>query len=192
MTPLTALKFAELAVLAGIPAGVINIVTGTVAYLWFTMIIDYLGSGGEIGEALTAHPDVRKIGFTGSTEIGAHVMARYGRYTKRMIDNWLYSAVPNRISRKYHSNWEGNLLWSSSPMLIWIRWGLWEIGESQSIRLPYSTVISSSFSGSPSDVHCSLLQQGRELYRSRKNIRCQVNPRWFHQETCRGDQEGIR
>ncbi|KAF8372811.1 alh-3 [Pristionchus pacificus] len=60
VTPLTALKFAELAVLAGIPAGVINIVTG---------------SGGEIGEALTAHPDVRKIGFTGSTEIGAHVMA---------------------------------------------------------------------------------------------------------------------
>lgn len=51
------------------------------------MIIDFLGSGGEIGEALTAHPDVRKIGFTGSTEIGAHVMARYGKYTRIMIDN---------------------------------------------------------------------------------------------------------
>ena len=34
-----------------------------------------VGSGGEIGEALTAHKDIRKIGFTGSTEIGAHVMA---------------------------------------------------------------------------------------------------------------------
>ncbi|VDL70409.1 unnamed protein product [Nippostrongylus brasiliensis] len=56
VTPLTALKFAELSVLAGIPPGVINIITG---------------SGGEIGEALTNHPDVRKIGFTGSTEIGA-------------------------------------------------------------------------------------------------------------------------
>ncbi|RCN50255.1 formyl transferase [Ancylostoma caninum] len=60
VTPLTALKFAELSVLAGIPNGVINIVTG---------------SGSEIGEALTNHPHVRKIGFTGSTEIGAQVMS---------------------------------------------------------------------------------------------------------------------
>ncbi|CAI5449382.1 unnamed protein product [Caenorhabditis angaria] len=59
VTPLTALKFAELSVLAGIPAGVINILTG---------------SGSLIGNALTNHPDVRKIGFTGSTEIGATVM----------------------------------------------------------------------------------------------------------------------
>ena len=62
VTPLTALKFAELSVLAGIPQGVINIVTG---------------SGSQIGEALTNHPLVRKIGFTGSTEIGAVVMARF-------------------------------------------------------------------------------------------------------------------
>lgn len=61
VTPLTALKFAELSVLAGIPKGVINIVTG---------------SGGEIGQALADHPHVRKIAFTGSTEIGAQVMAR--------------------------------------------------------------------------------------------------------------------
>ncbi|KAK6042932.1 aldehyde dehydrogenase 5, domain protein, partial [Cooperia oncophora] len=60
VTPLTALKFAELSVLAGIPPGVINIVTG---------------SGGEVGQILSDHPDVRKIGFTGSTEIGAQVMA---------------------------------------------------------------------------------------------------------------------
>ncbi|CAJ0933258.1 unnamed protein product, partial [Mesorhabditis belari] len=60
VTPLTALKFAELTVKAGIPAGVVNIVTG---------------SGAEIGEALAKHMDVRKLGFTGSTEIGAHVMA---------------------------------------------------------------------------------------------------------------------
>ncbi|CAL2040382.1 unnamed protein product [Caenorhabditis brenneri] len=59
VTPLTALKFAELSVLAGIPPGVINIVTG---------------SGSLVGNHLTAHPDVRKIGFTGSTEIGATVM----------------------------------------------------------------------------------------------------------------------
>lgn len=48
--------------LAGIPHGVINIITG---------------SGSQIGEALTNHPLVRKIGFTGSTEIGAVVMARF-------------------------------------------------------------------------------------------------------------------
>ncbi|VDK49618.1 unnamed protein product [Cylicostephanus goldi] len=59
VTPLTALKFAELAALAGIPNGVINIVTG---------------SGAEIGKVLAEHPDVRKVGFTGSTEVGAEVM----------------------------------------------------------------------------------------------------------------------
>lgn len=59
VTPLTALKFAELSVMAGIPPGVINIITG---------------SGRTVGQVLTDHPDVRKIGFTGSTEVGAHIM----------------------------------------------------------------------------------------------------------------------
>ncbi|TKR73460.1 hypothetical protein L596_020768 [Steinernema carpocapsae] len=58
--PLTALKFAELAHQAGFPKGVINIVTG---------------SGREIGQALTDHPRIRKVGFTGSTPVGAQVMA---------------------------------------------------------------------------------------------------------------------
>uniref|UniRef100_F1KT06 10-formyltetrahydrofolate dehydrogenase n=1 Tax=Ascaris suum TaxID=6253 RepID=F1KT06_ASCSU len=58
--PLTALKFAELTAKAGIPPGVVNIVTG---------------SGSEIGQALSNHPLVRKIGFTGSTEVGAQVMS---------------------------------------------------------------------------------------------------------------------
>lgn len=53
--PLTALKFAELSAKAGIPPGVINILPG---------------SGGVAGQALADHPDVRKLGFTGSTEIG--------------------------------------------------------------------------------------------------------------------------
>jgi len=53
-TPLTALCFAEIAEAAGIPAGVINIVTGH----------------GETGAALVDHPDVDKIAFTGSTEVG--------------------------------------------------------------------------------------------------------------------------
>lgn len=49
VSPLTALKFAELAARAGIPPGVINIVTGT---------------GSEVGQALADHPRVRKLGFT--------------------------------------------------------------------------------------------------------------------------------
>ncbi|KAM6214189.1 cytosolic 10-formyltetrahydrofolate dehydrogenase isoform 2-T2 [Rhynchocyon petersi] len=59
VTPLTALKFAELSVKAGIPKGVINILPG---------------SGTLVGQRLSDHPDVRKIGFTGSTEVGKHIM----------------------------------------------------------------------------------------------------------------------
>jgi aldehyde dehydrogenase (NAD+) len=53
-TPLTALLFAEIAVEAGLPPGVLNIVTGD----------------GTTGAALVAHPDVDKIAFTGSTAVG--------------------------------------------------------------------------------------------------------------------------
>jgi aldehyde dehydrogenase (NAD+) len=53
-TPLTALAFAEICQEIDLPAGVVNIVTGD----------------GQTGEALVAHPDVDKIAFTGSTEVG--------------------------------------------------------------------------------------------------------------------------
>ena len=54
-TPLSAFALAELALRADIPKGVINIVTG---------------SSSEIGPVLTSHPDIRKLTFTGSTEVG--------------------------------------------------------------------------------------------------------------------------
>ncbi|WP_309715589.1 aldehyde dehydrogenase family protein [Armatimonas sp.] len=54
LTPLTALLFAEVCAEIGLPAGVVNIVTGD----------------GSTGAALVAHPDVQKIAFTGSTEVG--------------------------------------------------------------------------------------------------------------------------
>lgn len=57
-TSLTALKFAELCRDAGLPEGVVNIVTG----------------GGETGAAIVDHPDVDKIAFTGSTEVGKKIM----------------------------------------------------------------------------------------------------------------------
>ena len=53
-TPLTALCFAEIAQAAGLPPGVFNVVTGD----------------GATGKALVEHPDVQKIAFTGSTEVG--------------------------------------------------------------------------------------------------------------------------
>jgi aldehyde dehydrogenase (NAD+) len=56
-TPLTALLFAELTREAGLPKGVLNIVTGD----------------GETGAALVAHPGVDKIAFTGSTEVGRKI-----------------------------------------------------------------------------------------------------------------------
>jgi len=58
-TPLTALRLGELALEAGVPPGVLNIVTG---------------SGQKIGNALVSHPKVRKISFTGSNTIGIEVM----------------------------------------------------------------------------------------------------------------------
>jgi acyl-CoA reductase-like NAD-dependent aldehyde dehydrogenase len=58
-TPMTALRLAELALEAGIPEGVFTVITG---------------KGSVIGEALVKHPLVRKVAFTGSTEVGANVM----------------------------------------------------------------------------------------------------------------------
>ncbi len=67
-TPLTALVFAELCQEAGLPAGVVNIVTGD----------------GSTGEALVKHPDVDKIAFTGSTEIGRAIRAATATSHRRL------------------------------------------------------------------------------------------------------------
>lgn len=68
-TPLTALRLAELACEAGIPPGVLNVVPG---------------KGETAGEALVQHPFVRKISFTGSTEIGKGVMKLAADEVKRV------------------------------------------------------------------------------------------------------------
>ncbi len=59
MTPLTSLMVAEDAHAAGVPAGVINVLTGP---------------GRTVGEALISHPDVAMVSFTGSTPVGRRVM----------------------------------------------------------------------------------------------------------------------
>src|SRR3984957_4581155 len=67
-TPLTALVFAELCIEAGLPAGGVNIITGD----------------GSTGEALVKHPDVDKIAFTGSTEVGRAIRSATATSHKKL------------------------------------------------------------------------------------------------------------
>jgi aldehyde dehydrogenase (NAD+) len=67
-TPLTALAFAEICQEIGLPAGVVNIVTGD----------------GSTGEALVKHPDIDKIAFTGSTEVGRAIRGATAKSHKRL------------------------------------------------------------------------------------------------------------
>jgi betaine-aldehyde dehydrogenase len=69
LTPLSALRLAQLALEAGIPEGVLNVVTG---------------KGSVVGQRLIEHPDVAKIGFTGSTEVGQQVMRGAAGTIKRV------------------------------------------------------------------------------------------------------------
>jgi betaine-aldehyde dehydrogenase len=69
LTPLSALRLAELALEAGIPEGVVNVVPG---------------KGSVVGQRLIEHPDVAKIGFTGSTEVGRAVMRGAAGTIKRV------------------------------------------------------------------------------------------------------------
>jgi len=69
LTPLTALRFAELALEAGLPEGVVNVV---------------VGPGSVCGARLVEHPDVAKIAFTGSTEVGRAIAAGAATTIKRV------------------------------------------------------------------------------------------------------------
>jgi len=69
LTPLTALRFAEIAGEAGIPAGVVNVVAGP---------------GRTCGARIVEHPDVAKIAFTGSTEVGRSIAAGAAQTIKRV------------------------------------------------------------------------------------------------------------
>jgi acyl-CoA reductase-like NAD-dependent aldehyde dehydrogenase len=69
MTPLTALELGRIALEAGIPEGVLNVVAGP---------------GSECGQRLVEHPDVAKVAFTGSTEVGREIGAAAGRGIKRV------------------------------------------------------------------------------------------------------------
>ncbi|GAA3882347.1 aldehyde dehydrogenase family protein [Leifsonia kafniensis] len=66
---LTTLRLAELALEAGLPAGVLNVVTG---------------SGAVVGDAMVGHPDIAKITFTGSTAVGKRIAAQAGPALKKV------------------------------------------------------------------------------------------------------------
>jgi len=69
ITPLTAVRLAELALDAGLPEGVLQVV---------------VGKGSVVGTRLVEHPDVAKVAFTGSTEVGRDVMSRASGTIKRV------------------------------------------------------------------------------------------------------------
>src|SRR5205814_6317821 len=67
-TPLTALRLGELALEAGLPEGVLNVLTGD----------------GETGAAIVDHPGIDKIAFTGSTSVGREIASKAGKSLKRV------------------------------------------------------------------------------------------------------------
>jgi betaine-aldehyde dehydrogenase len=69
LTPLTALRFEEIALEAGLPEGVVNVVAGP---------------GSTCGQRLVEHPDVAKVAFTGSTEVGRGIAAGAASTIKRV------------------------------------------------------------------------------------------------------------
>jgi acyl-CoA reductase-like NAD-dependent aldehyde dehydrogenase len=68
-TPLASLEVARLFAEAGVPDGVLNVVTAR---------------GATVGDALVGHPDVRRVAFTGSTDVGRHVVSVAGPQLKRV------------------------------------------------------------------------------------------------------------
>ncbi len=69
LTPLTAIRLGELALEAGLPEGVLTVLPG---------------KGSVVGQRFVTHPDVRKVVFTGSTEVGRAVMAGCAQQVKRV------------------------------------------------------------------------------------------------------------
>lgn len=101
-TPFSALAFGVIAERAGVPAGVLNIVTGK--------------HSAAIGAAMTSHPKVRKLSFTGSTAVGKRLMAQCAEGMKRVSlelggnapfivfeDADLDAAVEGAIASKYRN-----------------------------------------------------------------------------------------
>ncbi len=81
-TPLTALRMGEIMLEAGFPPGVVNVVTGP---------------GVPTGAAITAHPGVDKVAFTGSTEVGRKIMAAAANSNLKRVSLELGGKSPNVV-----------------------------------------------------------------------------------------------
>ncbi len=103
LSPLTALKLGELAHAAGLPPGVLQVLPG---------------AGSAIGDALVTNPLIRKVSFTGSTEVGRHIMALASRDLKR-ISLELGGKSPNIVFAD--ADWERAA--ESSPMSVFANTG---------------------------------------------------------------------
>jgi acyl-CoA reductase-like NAD-dependent aldehyde dehydrogenase len=103
LSPMTALKLGELAHAAGLPPGVLQILPG---------------SGASIGDALVTHPLIRKVSFTGSTEIGRHIMSLASHDLKR-ISLELGGKSPNIVFAD--SDWDRAA--ECSPMSVFANTG---------------------------------------------------------------------
>ena len=92
-TSLTALRFAELCEEAGLPPGVVNIITGD----------------GRTGEALVTHADVDKIAFTGSTDVGRIIRKATAGSGKKLSLDWAgnrrFSSSPTPTSTVWSRGW---------------------------------------------------------------------------------------
>jgi acyl-CoA reductase-like NAD-dependent aldehyde dehydrogenase len=103
LSPLTALKLGELAHAAGLPPGVLQVLPG---------------AGAAIGDALVSHPQIRKISFTGSTEIGRRIMELAAQGLKR-ISLELGGKSPNIVFAD--ADWQRAA--ESSPMSVFANTG---------------------------------------------------------------------
>ncbi|KAF5371272.1 hypothetical protein D9758_004300 [Tetrapyrgos nigripes] len=96
MTPLTALKFGDLATEAGLPPGVLNIVNGY---------------GQTVGNAIAHHPDIRKIAFTGSTLTGRKIQEASAKSNLKVVSLELGGKSPSIIFDD--ANLEQTIKWVS-------------------------------------------------------------------------------
>lgn len=103
LAPLTALKLGELAHVAGLPPGVLQVVPGP---------------GGAIGEALITHPRIRKVSLTGSTEVGRRAMELAARDFKR-VSLELGGKSPNIVFAD--ADWQSAA--EASPMSVFANTG---------------------------------------------------------------------
>jgi betaine-aldehyde dehydrogenase len=103
LSPLTALRLGELAHTAGLPPGVLQVLPG---------------SGSAVGETLVTHPLIRKVSFTGSTEVGRRIMELAARGLKR-VSLELGGKSPNIVFAD--ADWERAS--DTSPMSVFANTG---------------------------------------------------------------------